>query len=205
MFVSLKKKKKKIRGSCRTTRVWSTWSWMYFISHFPPSILPKPLKIQTLSQTLQTWRTPRSAGPSSKASTVLVHVWTDVNRCAALLQQHGPGEEILRMYSSFFFLSLSLWICKMCFCFWSELITKKTTVFKKLCTVTILHYANFFNIIKQRRKKKLPEGANSTTYCTRTRGFRGSVLSERENNWVRIRQSHENLQKSRRFQFKLDL
>lgn len=57
---------------------------------------------------------------------------------------------------------------------------KKTThpaVFKKLCTVTILHYANF-----------------SIVNCADVKQSR-----------VRIRQSEENLQKSRRLKFKSDL
>lgn len=57
---------------------------------------------------------------------------------------------------------------------------KQTThpaVFKKLCTVTILHYANF-----------------SIVNCADVKQSR-----------VRIRQSEENLQKSRRLKFKSDL
>lgn len=55
--------------------------------------------------------------------------------------------------------------------------TTHPAVFKKLCTVTILHYANF-----------------SIVNCADVKQSR-----------VRIRQSEENLQKSRRLKFKSDL
>lgn len=63
---------------------------------------------------------------------------------------------------------------------------------KMLCTVIIRHYGNFsiFN-----RANVKPEGASFKKYQWRK-------LSSSQ---VRNRQSHENLQKSRRFEFKLDL
>lgn len=110
-----------------------------------------------------------------KSGTLEVHrlIWTLLSFNNMDLDKKSKNVFLMFLFKS----------AKMCSCFWRDWSQKweekkpHPAVFKKLCTVTILHYANF-----------------SIVNCADVKQSR-----------VRIRQSEENLQKSRRLTFKSDL